>query len=401
MAVTVFKMSQISMTMLEGVIVNWLKQEGDMVSKDEPLLEVQTDKVVMEMTAPTSGYIRKILAHVDDIVPVGGDLCIIADINDDISIHVKDSDNDNKKGKEEIIEKEVKAPQSNIEVDGRRKISPLAKKISITENVDYSKIVGTGPDGLIVKADIEKQISERTTVKTETNAIQHDTYNDMEIEIIPLKGIRKVTAEQMILSKQQTASVTTIAEVDMTKVGQYRKFVPASYTTYVVKAAAEALKEFQIINSSIVGDEIHIKKEININVAVATDKSLVTPVIRNAGNKNLLSISDDMDELAQRGRDGKLIPDDFAGGTFTVTNSGVFGSLIFTPIINYPQCAILGIGKLMKTPVVRDDEIVIANMMHLCLSYDHRIVDGAPAVQFLQKVKYYLENPEELIRKKK
>lgn len=395
MAITVFKMSQISMTMLEGVVVKWLKNEGDKVEKDEPLVEVQTDKVVSEMTSPCEGFVRKILAQEYDAVPVGGDLCIIADTaNEDISAYINDKADD----KQSVIENRVTSTQA-YDITEKKRISPLAKKIALAENVDYKNITGTGPNDTIVKADIEKAISKRTSIKAETDVVLQNIESDMEIEIIPFRGIRKVTADHMMLSKQQTASVTTIAEVDMTKVGEYRKFVPVSYTTYVVKAAAEALKQFEIINSSIVGDEIHVKKQININVAVSTDKSLVTPVIRNAGNKNILSISDDIDVLAKKARDNRLTQEDFADGTFTVTNSGVFGSLIFTPIINYPQCAILGIGKLLKTPVVRNDEIVIATMMNLCLSYDHRIIDGVPAVQFLQRVKYYLENPEELVRR--
>lgn len=395
MAITVFKMSQISMTMLEGVIAKWLKNEGDKVEKDEPLLEVQTDKVVTEMTSPCEGYIRKILAQEYDAVPVGGDLCIIADTADeDISAYISDKAYD----KESVIENRVTSTQA-YDINEKKRISPLAKKIALAENVDYKNIVGTGPDGTIVKADIEKAISERATMKAETDEALDNIQSNMEVEIIPFRGIRKATADHIMLSKQQTASVTTIAEVDMTKVGEHRKFVPVSYTTYVVKAAAEALKEFQIINSSIVGDEIHVKKQININVAVSTDKTLVTPVIRNVGDKNILSISDEIEALAKKARENRLTQEDFADGTFTVTNSGVFGSLIFTPIINYPQCAILGIGKLLKTPVVRNDEIAIATMMNLCLSYDHRIIDGAPAVQFLQKIKYYLENPGELVKK--
>jgi len=401
MAVTVFKMSQISMTMLEGIIVGWFKKEGDKVLQDEPLLEVQTDKVVIEVTAPTTGYIRKILANVGDTVPVGGDLCIIADVDENISQYLKDPNVDNRNDKRETIEKESAINKMSTEVDRRKKISPLAKKISLAENIDYTSIKGTGPNGLIVKADIEKALNERLAGKNKLLGIQQDTQNDMDIEIMPFNGIRKVTADRMMMSKQQTASVTTITEVDMTKIGEDIKSRHVSYTTYIVKAVAEALKEFKIMNSSIVGNEIHIKKQININIAIATDQSLLTPVIRNAGNKNLLSIGKDIDSLAQRAKEDKLTLEDFSSGTFTITNSGVFGSLMFTPIINYPQCAILGIGKLLKTPVVRNDEIVIATMMYLCLSYDHRIVDGEPAVKFLQKVKYYLENPEELIRRVK
>ena len=187
-------------------------------------------------------------------------MCIIADTaNEDISAYINDKADD----KQSVIENRVTSTQA-YDITEKKRISPLAKKIALAENVDYKNITGTGPNDTIVKADIEKAISKRTSIKAETDVVLQNIESDMEIEIIPFRGIRKVTADHMMLSKQQTASVTTIAEVDMTKVGEYRKFVPVSYTTYVVKAAVEALKQFEIINSSIVGDEIHVKKQINI-----------------------------------------------------------------------------------------------------------------------------------------
>jgi len=400
MPATVVKMTQLSMTMLEGVIAKWFKQEGDTISVGEPLLEVESDKVTVEITAPVTGVVRKILAGETEAVPVGGNICIIADVDDDISeyLNVSESNNNetlNKAGRTEtqsIAETHSMAEQ----VERRPKISPLAKKIALASKIDFKALVGSGPGGLIIKSDVEKA---QARALKQAAAISEKA-NDLEFDVLPLSGVRKRIAEHMTISKQNAASVTTVTEVDMSNIVSCRKVIPVSYTTYVVKAVAEALKEFSILNSSLVGEEIHIKKQININVAVAAANSLVTPVVRNAGEKNILTIGGEMDDLALKGREGELTPADFTGGTFTVTNSGVFGSLFFTPIINYPQCAILGMGKVLKMPIVRGDEIVIGHMMYLCLTYDHRIVDGAPAVQFLQRVKRYLENPDEMIKKK-
>lgn len=391
MPVTVIKMSQISMTMIEGTVANWIKNEGDLLKKDEVLLEVETDKVVSEVTSPVTGILRKIIAQVGEDIPVGGDLCIIANENDDISGYISEGDRLIQEKTED--DDRIETTETNQIISTRKRISPLAKKIAIDKGINFNEIIGTGPDGLVKKDDVIKYSE---NIK-ETKSVAFN----QEYEIMPFSGIRKVTAEQMMRGKHQTACLTTFTEVNMDKVKEIRKYIPVSYTTFVVKAASEAIKDFKIINSTLVENEIHIMNKINMNIAVGTGHSLVTPVIKNAGDKNILSISDDIDDLALRARENKLKNDDFSGGTFTVTNSGIYGSLIFTPIINYPQCAILGIGKLKKMPIVIEDEIKIATMCHLCLTYDHRIVDGETSVKFLQKVKCYLENPEEIIKKKK
>ena len=184
----------------------------------------------------------------------------------------------------------------------------------------------------------------------------------------------------------------------MGTVKRMREFVKATYTAYVVKAASKALQRFPGINSALMGNQIRFYENTNINVAVSADDKLVTPVVRKVNERSILDVNDEIAVLADKAREGTLSLHDFEGGTFTVTNSGVFGSLFFTPIINYPQCAILGMGKTVETPVVRDGQIVIAPVMKLCLTYDHRLVDGATAVKFLVQVKEYLENPSELIR---
>jgi pyruvate dehydrogenase E2 component (dihydrolipoamide acetyltransferase) len=195
----------------------------------------------------------------------------------------------------------------------------------------------------------------------------------------------------MSLSRHTAADVTTVTDVDMTEIADLRKASKASYTAYVVWAAAQALRRFPILNASLVGEQILVKRDIHIGAAVALERGLMVPVVRFADRKSVEQISQEIDALAVRAQEGQLTPEELSGGTFTVTNSGGFGSLLFTPIINQPEVAILGMGKVAETPAVRGGQIVIRKLMYLCLSYDHRVVDGSPAVQFLSAVKHQLE----------
>ena len=397
MAVTVFRMTQISMTMVEGKIVKWLKQEGEQVTEDEPLLETETDKVTVEISAPATGILRKILVCEGDYAQVGSPICLIADANEDISGYLDGAPADSQT--ETVQEAEV-GESSPQQTPVKLKISPLARNLAKKYGVDASRLSGSGPDGLIVKADIEAAHAAAKAVAIKQTPPVAAIESEVEVEMVPLRGIRKSIADHLSLSKKTAADVTTVMDVDMTKIAAYRKVLPVSYTSFVVRAAAKALQDYPMLNSSLVGENIHIKKQINVCVAVATDAGLMTPVIRDTDQKNVVTIAEEMDVLANKGRDGQLAPADFADGTFTVTNSGIFGSLLFTPIINYPQCAILGMGKVAKTPIVRGDEIIAAPLMYLCLTYDHRIVDGAPAVKFLKQIKTYLENPEQIVMNK-
>jgi pyruvate/2-oxoglutarate dehydrogenase complex dihydrolipoamide acyltransferase (E2) component len=405
MAVTVFQMSQISMTMVEGRVVKWLKQEQEPIQEGEGLVEIETDKIVVEITSPAAGVVRKIMVPEGEYAAVGAPLCLIADRADDISAYVP--------GQAAAAGAATSAPavvaEAAAEPVPERKIkaSPLARKIAASKGVRLDGLTGTGPGGLIVRFDVEQAMarvsaSAATAEAVVTPAVAPATTaapsSTDDVEIIPLQGVRKRIAEHLTLSKQNAADVTTVMDVNMTKVASLRKVLSVSYTVFVVRAAAVALQEFPLLNASIVNNSIHVKKQINVNVAVATDTGLVTPVIRHTNRKNILTVAAEMDELARKARDGGLQPADFADGTFTVTNSGTFGSLLFTPIINYPQCAILGIGKVAKTPVVVDDAIVAAPVMYLCLTYDHRLVDGETAVKFLKSVKTYLEQPEQILK---
>ena len=402
MATTIFKLSQLSMTMIEGVVSSWHKNVGDTVQEGEPLLEVETDKMVKDITAPATGYLVKLCAQPGDIVPVDGELCVISD--DPNWSDGSAPDAPSAPGAAPAASAPAPVPSSAAAPaparpaaepampGGRVRISPLAKRIAQMDGVDYTRLTGTGPNGTIVKRDILEAEKHPAAPAIQIAGPTPDV-------ILPFQGIRKRTAEHMMLTRQNTAMLTTCAEVNLSRVAKCREFVHASYTTYAIKAAAKALEEerFQMMRSQLLGDGIHVKQDIDINVSVATGRSLVTPAIRRVNEKNILTVSKELKDLTERGRNNELQPEDMQGGCFTITNSGVFGSLFYTPIINYPQAAILGMGKILKTPVVVDDEITIAPMMYLCLSYDHRLIDGETGAPFLQKVKYYMEHPEEII----
>lgn len=245
--------------------------------------------------------------------------------------------------------------------------------------------MGTGEDGLVTEKDVRAFASQRTvSPSVETEAAQ----------VIPLIGLRGRIAERMALSRRTAADVTTVMDVDMGQVAALHQATKYSYTAYVVWATAQALREHPRLNAWLAEDRIVVKRSVHMGVAVAIEEALVVPVLRDADRKSLGEIDQEIDDLAAKARAGQLTPDDLKGSSFTVTNSGVFGSLFFTPIINLPEVAILGMGKLADAPVVRQGQVVAGKLMYLCLSYDHRAVDGAIAVQFLQAVKRRLEKPD-------
>lgn len=384
-----FKLPQMSLTMQEGTIIKWVAEEGDRLKRNDVLLEIETDKTSAELTAPCDGILVKRMFPAQAVVGVGEVICVI---DDGTGAEVPAEAVKPEKAPEEPAAKEA-APAEQAK-HGKR-ISPLAAKIAAKEGISLDGITGTGPRGVIVKKDVLAAKEQGSQQAAGTSAVSdaYGSYTD-----IPFAGVRKKTAENMMRSRMNTATVTTFVEVDMGSVKRMREFVKVTYTTYVVKAVANALRKFPNINSSLVGDQIRLYDDANINVAVSADDKLVTPVVRQADKRNLIDVNEEIAALAEKAREGKLALRDFEGGTFTVTNSGVFGSMFFTPIINYPQCAILGIGKTVDTPVVRDGQIVIAPVMKLCLTYDHRLVDGATAVKFLVQVKDYLEDPSGLIQ---
>ena len=398
-------MPQISMTMIDGTIVKWLKQEGDSVAEGEDLVEIQTDKVVETLGSAAAGTVLRIAAPEGETIPVGGLICLVGQAGSplaDVPVQAAPQTAPSDTPSEALL--------AGPEQKSRRRASPLAKKIAAQQGIDLSAITGTGPGGMIVSADlpIKKpgEMPVETLAQTQAAPVKAAApaafSPDDGDTVVPFEGIRKVIADNLMRSRQAAADVTTVADADMGAIRDMRKVLPVSYTAFSVLAAAKALREFPIMNALVEEDRIILKKQVNISVAVATPMGLLTPVIHDAGDKNLLTIAENLTDLSDRGREGKLASGDFAGGTFTVSNSGVYGSILFTPIINHPQSAILGLGRIAKVPVVReDDTIVPALMMYMSLSYNHRSIDGETAVKFLQRVRYYLEHPAEMLGLKK
>lgn len=398
MAKMTIKLTQLSMTMLDGTIMTWLKQEGEQVAAGESVVEVETDKVVMPITTPISGFLHCLVAE-GETITVGTDIFAVFDTLADVESANLDRpctiDQD----------EEATAPtaaRKTVIAEKKARVSPLARKLAVEFDLAYHNLKGTGPAGVIVKADIikaQKEIEQAMRIAPDTVAIVQDNKvgRPVPYSVEPLRGIRKKTAEALMLSKKTAADATTFAEIDMSNIKEMKAFFPLTYTAFAVRAAGKALTEYAYVNAAIHNDSIHVYEEVNICVAVATAKGLITPVVRHADKKNLLTIAADITLLSEKGKSGDIASSDLTGGTFTVTNSGVFGALMFTPIINHPQCAILGMGKVMDTAVVRNKEMVVAPMMYLSLTYDHRLVDGEIAVRFLQRIKYYMENPKEVL----
>lgn len=356
-------MPRLSLTMKTGSVVRWYKREGEEVKKGEPIVEVLTEKVTYDIEAPESGILRKIFAKEGDEVPVNGLLAIIT------------------KPDEPLPEIEVEEEKPKVKVRERVPASPAAKRLAREHGIDLSQITGTGPGGRIIEADVKRYIEEKLGYKPKIR------------EVIRLTGVRKISAERVARSTREAPHCTLCMEVDMSEASKLKESLGVSYTDIIVKAVAAALKEHRIMNSTLEKDEIKVFEEINIGVATDTPQGLVVPVVKNVDKKSLSEISAEIRDLAEKARKGKLQRSDVSGGTFTVTNLGMYGVEAFTPIINPPEAAILGVGKIIEKPVAEGRQIKIKPIMTLSLTFDHRIVDGAPAAQFLAKIKEILENP--------
>lgn len=397
MATTVI-MPKLGLTMTEGTIEKWLKQEGDRVEKGEPLVEIITEKINFQYESPASGILRRILHHEGETVPVTTPIAIIAEES------------------EALPEFEAMKPEVPIEVpmpvavqlettEPRKRIfiSPIAKKIAREKGIDLSSLKGSGPGGRIIKIDVLKA-AEKVVVKGVERPLPLSKPSE---RFIPLKGIRKIIANRMTESFQNIPHFYLSLEVDMTaclalreqlkEEIEKRANVRLTMTDILVKVAASALKIHPIINSRIEGDQIRLIEEINIGVAIALENGLIVPVVHHADQKSLAEIALTIRNLTQRAREGKLSLDDVGGGTFTLSNMGMLGIDKFNPIINPPECSILGVGRTVEKPVVRGGEIKIRPTAWFNLSSDHRIVDGATAAKFLNHLKKLFENPALLL----
>jgi pyruvate dehydrogenase E2 component (dihydrolipoamide acetyltransferase) len=365
--------------MKEGSVVQWFKKEGEMVNKGEPLVEVLSEKATVEVEAPASGVLRKILVEQGVDVPVNAILAVIGTANEEISeIETKIAVN---KGDEKEVDMSTETLAESVKpIEERVLASPAAKKLAREHEVDLAQIKGSGPEGRIVELDVQRIIEEANQHRPQVK------------EVIPLVGMKKITAERVSRSFKTAPHSTVIMEVDMSNAAKIRKERQISYTELLIEAVASALRKHPLLNSTLIeGEKIKVYKDINVGVAVATEQGLVVPVIHHANNMSLEEVATRLRQLAEKARAGKLSKEDVSDGTFTITNLGMYGVDMFIPIINPPEAAILAAGKIVDKPTVEGDRIVIKPLMTLSLSYDHRIVDGAPAAQFLQETKRILE----------
>ncbi len=373
-------MPKLGQTVEESIVGKWMKNEGDNVEKGDVLLEVTTDKATLEVESFAKGVLRKIIHKEGDVVPV---LAIIgytaSSMDEELPENPPEQLHEEEKKEEETP---VAEPVSEVRI----KISPLAKRLAKEKGVDITKISGTGPGGRIVKEDVlafgGTAVGEKIVAKT-----------------IPVKGMRKVIAERLQKSFQTIPHFYLSTEIDMTECVKARteKSPKPAFNDIIIKASALAISENPGVNSSFKGDSIEIIGDINIGLAVAVDDGLVVPVIRNADKLAISDISKKRDELVKKARGGKLVPSDYEGGTFTISNLGMFEIDNFSAIINPPQSAILAIGRIKQKPVIIDGNIGIRSMMQVTASFDHRCIDGALGAKFLQKVKGYLENPKDIL----
>ncbi len=376
-------MPKMGLTMKTGKVVKWLKNEGDAVKKGDAILEVMTEKITNKVEAPANGVLLKIFAAKGAELPVGGLLGVIGEAGEDISGIMAGVPN---VGAGAGVKGKAK---------GDVKISPAARKLAEEKGIDYTLINGTGPDGRITKEDVNKAIEEGVGPSDDRPAL----------EVIPYEGMRRAIGENMWNSWNTLARVTHHVSVDMSGILAMRKMVnegakdrdKVSVTAFLTKAVARAIELKPIVNCILDGEEIKILKDINIGMAVALDDGLIVPVIRNANEKKLVDINNEITDVAKRARKNKLNPDEMGGATFTISNLGAYNSVdAFTPIINPPESAILGVCRTVEKPVVVNGEIVIRPLMGLSLSFDHRIIDGAPAAEFLAVLIDLIENPQKI-----
>jgi pyruvate dehydrogenase E2 component (dihydrolipoamide acetyltransferase) len=388
---------KLGLTMEKATVTTWMKQEGDRVKKGESICIIETDKINFEIEAPESGILVKIMAKEGEVLPVGEVIAVVAKEGEtfDLDTVIKQAKEVKARLEERPAEIPIAISPSRLRGERREiKASPLARRIAEEKGVRLEGIFGTGPGGSITKEDVLRAVEER-----EIGPLQIS-------KRIPLKGIRKVIAERMTLSWHTAPRVTQVMEVDMTEAVRFRdehrpnwesKGVRVSLNDILIKVVSQVLMEVPEINSSLKGDEIEVYGNVNMGIAVATDRGLIVPVLRNTHKKSLLEIAQEGSALIQRTQEGKIGPDDLKFGTFTITNLGTYGIDLFTPIINQPESAILGLGKLdKKVKVIEGDKIAIRSAMNLCLVFDHRVVDGASAARFLGRLKEILENPSQL-----
>jgi len=428
-----FRLPDVGEGLHEAELIRWLVKEGDTVTEDQPIMEVQTDKAAVEITSPVSGKVVKLLGQPGDILKVHSVVVIFDDgkggalpTADQVAAGVAAAapGGQQPQAQAEAVAPAaaaVAAPAAATAPDGaaeprRALATPATRKLARELGVDINQVPGTGPGGRVTSDDV-RAFAARGAAPAEAQAAIPARPAEAPSaqpaaavaagpadERIPLRGIRKVIADRMVKSKYTAPHVTVVDEVDMTDLLAFRaqakelaaqKGIKLSFMPFIIKAVVVALKEFPYLNAMIDDEaqEIVLRKSYHIGFALDTEAGLLVPVIKDADRKSVFAIAAEMNDLIERGRQGKLQPDEMRGSTFTISNQGSIGGLFFTPVINHPEVAILGVGKTMDRPVVRDGEIVVRKMAYLALSFDHRLIDGGMATRFVNRLVELLSNP--------
>lgn len=403
---TQINMPKLGLSMKEGVVGKWLKKEGDNLKKGDAIVEIMTDKINNVVESPVDGVLLKIIAAPDTTLLIGEVMGIIGVPGEDIGSLLTMEPVLKEATEQTSSVTAVEIPATAISSAGteRIKISPIARKLAQEHGIDYTLLAAKNPDGRIMKEDIEAAIAARETAKSvlaPTSAEEPSV-----LEIIPYEGMQRVIGENMAKSWAIAPKVTHHVSVDLSQLVALRTNInhdvaandKISVTDLLVKAVAIALKTKPRMNVSLCGRQIKVWRDINIGVAVALADGLVVPVVRNADQKTVLEISREVKDLAQRARENKLKIEEMSGGGFTITNLGAYGSVdYFTPVINQPESAILGVGRILKAPVVVEDQVVIRPIIGLSLAYDHRIINGAPAAEFMAVLMKLIEMPYKML----
>ena len=393
-------------SVVEATVARWIKQKGDAVAADEAIVELETDKVSLEVPSPVAGVIEDIVAEEGAVVGVDALLGLVTEgaVASAKAPQPKPADPAPAAAASKAVAPAPVAEASHT-------LSPAVRKLVEENNMNPSTIVATGKDGRLTKADVKdaiaKGIGRASAPAASAPAAIEPRKSDVREERVPMSRLRRIIAQRLKDAQNTAAMLTTFNEVDMTEVMKLRASykddfeknhgVRLGFMGFFVRAVINALDEFPAVNAEIYGDEIIYKNFANIGVAVGTPQGLVVPVIKDAQEMTLAGIETAVTDFGVRARDGKLGPADMSGGTFTISNGGVYGSLMSTPILNPPQSAILGMHKIQKRPVAIGDNVEIRPMMYLALSYDHRIIDGREAVSFLVRVKDSIEDPRRLL----
>jgi 2-oxoglutarate dehydrogenase E2 component (dihydrolipoamide succinyltransferase) len=383
------KVPSVGESITTGIIVSWLKANGDQVQEGDNLFELETEKAVLEIPSTGAGTLE-ILVEAGTEVQIGQTVALLGPAE----VGVKPTT---------AAPQKPAAPTADDKSAGPA-MSPAVRRLVAEHKLDAEAIEGTGKDGRITKADALRAAEQQ---EAPVQARQPEVTGERRTERVPMSRIRKRTADRLVRAKQSTAYLTTFNEIDMQKVieirTQYKEQfqkehgIKIGFMSFFVKACCQALKEFPAVNTQLDGETIVYKYFYDIGVAISLDEGLIVPIIRDADMRHFADIEAAIASMAQRAKDKKLMPDELTGGTFTITNGGVFGSLLSTPIPAYPQTAILGMHAIKKRPVVIDDQITVRPMMYVALTYDHRVIDGREAVRFLARVKDFIEDPDKLL----